>query len=51
MQDDYGQAEALYREGLALYRELGDRRGSATSLWMLGYAVMMRNNYATARAA
>jgi tetratricopeptide (TPR) repeat protein len=50
LQDDFSQAEALCREGLALYRELGDCRGSATALSPLGYAVMMRSNYAEARA-
>jgi predicted ATPase/DNA-binding CsgD family transcriptional regulator len=48
MQDDFGQAEALCTEGLALYRELGDRRGSATALSFLGYAALMRNSYAQA---
>jgi predicted ATPase len=50
LQDDFGQAEALCGEGLALYRELGDRRGSATALSCLGYATMMRSNYAAAHA-
>ncbi len=50
LQDDFGQAEALCGEGLALYRELGDRRGSATALSSLGYATMMRSNYAAAHA-
>ena len=50
LQDDFGQAEALYAEGLALYREQGDRRGSATALSRWGYAAMMRCNYAQARA-
>jgi predicted ATPase/DNA-binding CsgD family transcriptional regulator len=50
LQDDFSQAEALCREGLALYRELGDRRGSATALSPLGYAIMMRSNYGEARA-
>ncbi len=50
LQDDFGQAEALYAEGLALYREQGDRRGSATALSRRGYAAMMRSNYAQARA-
>jgi len=50
MQDDFGQAEALYGESLALYRGLGDRRGSATSLSILGNVAMMRSNYAAARA-
>ncbi|MFL5657844.1 MAG: ATP-binding protein, partial [Ktedonobacteraceae bacterium] len=48
-QDDSGQAEALCGEGLALYRELGDRRGSALCLAMLGYMAMMRSTYAQAR--
>lgn len=49
MQDDFSQAEALCGEGLALYRELGDRRGSATCLSIWGYASMMRSNYVAAR--
>jgi ATP/maltotriose-dependent transcriptional regulator MalT len=48
--DDFGQAEALCGEGLALYRELGDRRGSATALTSLGYTALMRSNYAAAHA-
>jgi predicted ATPase/DNA-binding CsgD family transcriptional regulator/uncharacterized protein HemY len=48
-QDDFGQAEALCREGVELYRELGDRRGSATTLSTLGYAALMRNHYGQAR--
>src|SRR6266704_4933059 len=48
-QDDSGQAEALCGEGLALYREVGDRRGSALCLAMLGYMAMMRSTYAQAR--
>jgi predicted ATPase/DNA-binding CsgD family transcriptional regulator len=47
-QDDFGPAEALCREGLALYRELGDRQGSAAALSFLGYAAMMRSRYAEA---
>ena len=50
LQDDCCQAELLCGEGLALYRELGDRRGSATSLTFWGYAVMMGSNYAAAHA-
>ena len=50
IQDDFGQAEALCREGLAMYRELEDRQGSATALSIWGYAAMMRNNYAEARS-
>lgn len=48
-QDDFGQAEALCREGVVLYRELGDRQGSATALSTLGYAALMRNHYGQAR--
>jgi tetratricopeptide (TPR) repeat protein len=50
MQDDFDQAEALCGEGLALYRELGDRRGCATALSSLGYATLSRSNYAAAQA-
>jgi predicted ATPase/DNA-binding CsgD family transcriptional regulator len=49
LQDDFGQAEALCGEGLVLYRELGDHRGSATALSSLGYTALMRSNYAAAR--
>ncbi len=49
MQDDFGRAEALCGESLALYQELGDRRGSATSLSSLGHVALMRSNYAAAR--
>jgi predicted ATPase/DNA-binding CsgD family transcriptional regulator len=47
-QDDFGQAEAWCREGLALYQELGDRQGSATAFLICGYAAMMRSTYAEA---
>jgi len=49
IQGDLAQAEALCGEGLALYRELGDRRGVANALSYLGYAALMRSNYAAAR--
>jgi predicted ATPase/serine/threonine protein kinase/DNA-binding CsgD family transcriptional regulator len=49
LQDDFSQTEALCGEGLALYRELGDRRGSATALSSLGYAALMKSNYVVAR--
>ncbi len=48
-QDDFGQAEALCGEGLALYRVQEDRRGSATALSIWGYAATMKSNYAQAR--
>jgi predicted ATPase/DNA-binding CsgD family transcriptional regulator len=49
LQDDFGQAEALCGEGLTLFRELGDRWGSAIALSIWGYAAMMKSNYAQAR--
>ena len=39
-QGDYDRAIALLEEGLALFRELGDRRGVATSLVNLGFAAL-----------
>jgi hypothetical protein len=51
LQGDIEQAEALCGESLALYRTLGDPRGSATSLTILGYAAAwQRSDYATARS-
>ena len=47
-QDDFSQTEALCGEGLTLYRELGDCRGSANALSIWGYAAMMKSNYAQA---
>ena len=49
LQGDIDLAEALCEEGLALYQELGDHRGSANSLSFLGYAALMRSNYTMAR--
>ena len=49
LQDDFGQAEELCGEGLTLYRELGDRWGSAIALSIWGYAAIMKSNYAQAR--
>ena len=37
-QGDYDRAIALLEEALALFRELGDRQGVATSLVNLGFA-------------
>jgi predicted ATPase/class 3 adenylate cyclase/DNA-binding CsgD family transcriptional regulator len=50
LHDDFDQTEVLGTEGLALYRELGDRRGCAAALSCLGYAAMMECKYAHARA-
>ena len=49
-QGDFEQTEALCGESLALFRALRDRRGSARSVTMLGYAaVWHRSDYAVAR--
>ena len=50
MQGDLTQAEALCRESLGLFRALGDRQSSATSLIELGYAAWQRSDYAAARS-
>jgi hypothetical protein len=50
MQGDFDQAEARCEESLALFRALGDLRGTATSLWILSYVAMERSDYAAAHA-
>ena len=40
-QDEYGAAKAHIEEGLALYRELGDKEGIASSLVILGSVAAM----------
>jgi predicted ATPase/DNA-binding CsgD family transcriptional regulator len=53
-QGDYRQAKVLCEESLALFRELGDKRGMVASLnglgLIVGQATRARNNYALARA-
>ena len=49
-QDDYDQAEKLCGESLALFRELGDRRGIASSLNLLGQVAAWKSNYVAAAA-
>jgi predicted ATPase/transcriptional regulator with XRE-family HTH domain len=49
VQGDFSQAERLCREGLGLYRELGDARNSADTLWMLGQIAWARGDYTEAR--
>ncbi len=48
-QDDYAQGEALCRESLTLYRELGDKQGMSSALYKLGLVAWWRDEYATAR--
>jgi predicted ATPase/DNA-binding CsgD family transcriptional regulator len=40
-QGEYGAAKSLIEEGLALYRELGDKEGLALSIVMLGSVAVM----------
>jgi predicted ATPase/class 3 adenylate cyclase len=49
MQSDYDRGEALAQESLALFRELGDKRGIALSLNRLGIAAWRRADFPTAR--
>jgi len=50
MQSDYDRGKTLAQEGLALFRELGDKRGIALSLNRLGIAAWRRADFPTARA-
>ena len=47
---DYGRAEAMAREGLAVFREVGDRRGIAISLSNIGCAALYQDRAADAVA-
>ena len=49
-QGHYVQAESFCEESLKLFRELQDRQGIVTSLWMLGRVAYNRSQYAAARA-
>ncbi len=49
-QGDFAQAEILCGQSLALFRALGDLRGSAISLTMLGHAARQLSNYVAARS-
>jgi tetratricopeptide (TPR) repeat protein len=44
-QGEYGQAQRLYEESLAVSRELGGEEGIAASLCELGSALLSRGNY------
>ncbi|MGQ0549499.1 MAG: tetratricopeptide repeat protein [Armatimonadota bacterium] len=48
-QRDEQQAEVFYEESMALYRQVGERRGLAIILIQLGLAAMRRSNYAAAK--
>jgi predicted ATPase/class 3 adenylate cyclase len=49
MQSDYDRGKALAQESLALFRELGDRRGIGLSLNRLGIAAWRQADFPTAR--
>jgi predicted ATPase/class 3 adenylate cyclase len=48
-QSSYDQGEKLAQEGLALFRELGDKRGIALALNRLGVAAWRRGDFRSAR--
>jgi predicted ATPase/DNA-binding CsgD family transcriptional regulator len=50
VQSDYQRAEMLSQESLALYRELGDQRGIALSLYPLGNIAWVKGDTAAARS-
>ena len=49
-QGDYDQAEKLAGENLGLFREIGDTRGSALALEILGMVAWNRGNLSSAQA-
>src|SRR5450755_39256 len=49
MLGNYTQCEGFCGEGLTLFRALGDPRGSATCLWILGFVALNRCQFAVAR--
>jgi predicted ATPase/DNA-binding CsgD family transcriptional regulator/DNA-binding XRE family transcriptional regulator len=49
LQGSLREAEALCREGLTLFRALGDTHGIVTSLWLLGYTLTEQGQYTSAR--
>jgi DNA-binding CsgD family transcriptional regulator len=46
---DYRRATGLFEDGTALYREVGDRRGVAWGLFLLGNASSLRGDHERAR--
>ncbi len=50
VQGDFEQAIDLCSQSLELFRALGDRRSSATSLSMLGYVALHSSDYTEARS-
>ena len=49
-QGDYAQAEVVFKESLALYREIGNKQGIAYPLMHLGEMALNQGDYAQARA-
>jgi predicted ATPase len=50
MQSDYTRARACYEEGLALYRQLGDRAGMADAMSALSLVLVEQGDYVKAKA-
>jgi len=48
---EYERAAALFEEGLALFREMGDKQGVAHALSRLGSVALHQGNYSLATAA
>jgi tetratricopeptide (TPR) repeat protein len=46
---DFERAESLCREGLALFQELGDRRGMGEGYWYLGFLALQKTDFIAAR--
>jgi len=50
IQDDNSQAESCFQKSLALYRQLGEKRGIGISLYKLGLVAWSKGDYPAARA-
>ena len=50
IQGDYASAQALFEEGLAIFREWGDKAGIALSLANLGLVAYNQGDYSSARS-
>src|SRR6185436_10761369 len=48
-QGEFAEAQSLAEEGLALYRELGDQRGVAFALLLLGITFCEQDDYEAGR--
>ncbi len=46
---DFKRAKSLCRESLALFQEIGDRRGMGEAYWYLGFLIMQKAEFIVAR--